>query len=58
MAAVWKWFTDALATVFKRNGLAGVAVVVGLLLVVFAALVITLVYTPIGAFVAEWIRGG
>ena len=47
------WLKAALKYVFDRDGVRGIAIVTGLLLAVFAAVVAALTLTPLGGWVAE-----
>ena len=48
-----EWLKQAAKYVFDKTGLRGIAIVTGLLLAVFVAVVAALTLTPLGGWVAE-----
>jgi hypothetical protein len=55
MTAFLAWLKGAIATVYGKDGLFGLAMLMLFLCVVFAAVALALTLTPLGAWVAAWL---
>lgn len=58
MSGILRWLGDALRYVYDHDRLTGLAVIVLLLLVLFAAVVVALTATPLGGWIAQWLGVG